>query len=51
MKNILFITILLSSINLSAQFRYSKAKVYFNDGSIKTGFGKTIFLNNEKIKL
>jgi hypothetical protein len=50
MKNILFITILLSSINLSAQFRYNKAKVYFNDGSIKTGFGKTLFLNNEKIK-
>jgi hypothetical protein len=50
MKKILLLTILLYSINLSAQIGYSKAKIYFKDGTIKEGFGKHIFLSNKKIK-
>jgi hypothetical protein len=50
MKNILLLAVLLLSMHLNAQFNYSDAKVYFKDGSIQTGFGKTLFLNNNKIK-
>ncbi|ARV13763.1 hypothetical protein [Polaribacter sp. SA4-12] len=50
MKKILLLTIFLYSINLSAQIGYSKAKIYFKDGTIKEGFGKHLFMSNAKIK-